>query len=332
MDAVFKTVQTFASTTEIDDNSPSQIGHLLFYSLGFHETIEIAQFFSAMVWRRHAHACWQCSGTRNCSEVEEQRLTTTVPWYSRSSPARTVLLKYRQDDEGGEEPADSRSPLRWLPFSPFSSVCEVCECTAILLLLPFRLSLLLFLVELQDDGAARGAWTFSFRAGHLFFWSILSVVPGCAAWSGKPRPAATRTTTQAAAGAAAPATIFHSNRTTAPLLRPAVTKPALVRPSVMGLFHLVLLLRVFRVRILVVIFLVVPSADDSAPLRHDDAERHLLSFVKWIALPQDAVFLIAILAICSAPASPKICSTCRAGNTLVLRQFVKLHKLLAAGG
>jgi hypothetical protein len=49
MDAAFKTVQTFASTTEIDDNSPSQIGHLLFYSLGFHETIEIAQFFSAMV-------------------------------------------------------------------------------------------------------------------------------------------------------------------------------------------------------------------------------------------------------------------------------------------
>ncbi len=50
------------------------------------------------------------------------------------------------------------------------------------------------------------------------------------------------------------------------------------------------------------------------------------------SLTSDAVFLIAILAICSARASPKICSACRAGNTLVLRQFVKLFKLLAAGG
>jgi hypothetical protein len=49
MAAAFKTVQTFAITTEIGDNTPSQIGHLLFDSLGFHETIKIAQFFSAMV-------------------------------------------------------------------------------------------------------------------------------------------------------------------------------------------------------------------------------------------------------------------------------------------
>jgi hypothetical protein len=49
MAAAFKTVQTLAITTEIGDNTPSQIGHLLFDSLGFHETIKIAQFFSAMV-------------------------------------------------------------------------------------------------------------------------------------------------------------------------------------------------------------------------------------------------------------------------------------------